>query len=106
MFLRGFVKLKKFQKSEKNAEVGGWVKLQLGFLFFLNMVFFCVVFLVVHVSQKLKKIDRRVGGCSLDNLDKTPKASAYEPYGEGLSRGVRRVLRHFQNLMIFLTAAL
>ena len=28
--LRGFVKLKKFQKSEKNSEVGGWVKPQIG----------------------------------------------------------------------------
>ena len=29
--VRGFVKLKKFPKSEKNSEVGGWVKPQLGF---------------------------------------------------------------------------
>ena len=30
--LRGFAKLQKFQKSEKNSEVGGWIKPQLGFL--------------------------------------------------------------------------
>ena len=34
VMLRGFVKLKKFKKSEKNSEVGGWVKPQLGFQFF------------------------------------------------------------------------
>ena len=28
--LRGFVKLKKIHKSEKNSEVGGWVRPQLG----------------------------------------------------------------------------
>ena len=47
----GFVKLKKVQKSEKNSEVGGWVKPQLRFFFF-NIVFFCVVFVVEHVSKK------------------------------------------------------
>ena len=31
VLLRGFVKLKKFQKSKENSEVGGWVKPQLGF---------------------------------------------------------------------------
>ena len=54
---RGFVKLK---KSEKNSEVGGYVKLQLEFLFFLKYCVFCVVFFVVHVSKK--KLNRRVGG--------------------------------------------
>ena len=29
--LRGFVKLKNSKKTEKNSEVGGWVKPQLGF---------------------------------------------------------------------------
>ena len=62
--LRGFVKLKQFQKSEKNSEVGGWVKPQLGFIG--NIVFFCVVFVVVHVSRK-KKLDRRVGVWGMDN---------------------------------------
>ena len=38
--LRGFVKFKKIKKSEKNSEVGGWVKSQLGFFFFRNCVFF------------------------------------------------------------------
>ena len=32
--LRDFVELKQIQKSEKNSEVGGWVKSQLGFVFF------------------------------------------------------------------------
>ena len=45
--VRNFVKLKKIRKSEKNTEVGGWVKPQLGF-------FFCVVFFVVHVLKKKK----------------------------------------------------
>ena len=38
--LRGFVKLKKSQKSEKNSEVGGWVKSQLGFSLFLKFYLF------------------------------------------------------------------
>ena len=46
--LRGFVKIKKNQKSVKNSEVGGWVKLQLGFFFF-NFVFFVLFFAAVHV---------------------------------------------------------
>ena len=29
--LRGFVNLKKIKKTEKNSEVDGWVKPQLGF---------------------------------------------------------------------------
>ena len=57
--LRGFVKLKKFKKSEKNSEVGGWVKPQLGFEFFWGnsvfLVFFCVVFMFPIFSQKNKK---------------------------------------------------
>ena len=58
--LRGFVKLKKFQKSEKNSEMDGWVKPQLGLLFFGNIVFFCVVFFVVHVSNFFFSLDRWV----------------------------------------------
>ena len=61
---RGFVKLKKSQKSVKNSEVGGWVKPQLGFIG--NIVFFCVAFVVVHVSRK-KKLDSRVGVWGKDN---------------------------------------
>ena len=53
--IRGFVKLKKFQKSEKNPEVGGWVKPQLGFNFFLEMLcflcFLCVVFMFPRKKQ-------------------------------------------------------
>ena len=58
---QGFCQVKKIQKSEKNSEVGGWVKPQLGFFIFILCfcVFFCVVFLVVHVS---KQFDRGVGG--------------------------------------------
>ena len=42
--LRGFVKLEKIQKFEKNSEVGGWVKPQLGFVFFLKIpVFLCIM---------------------------------------------------------------
>ena len=37
---RGFVKLKKIQKSEKNSEVGRWVKPELGFGFFLLLYMF------------------------------------------------------------------
>ena len=57
--LRGFVKLKKFQKSEKKW-VGGWVDQAPTRTFFLEMVcFFVLFFFVVHVS---KKMDRRVVG--------------------------------------------
>ena len=45
----GFFQVKKIQKSEKNSEVSGRVKLQLGFYFFCgNFVFFrvfCAVFM-------------------------------------------------------------
>ena len=48
--LRGFVKLKKIQKSEKNSESDGWVNLQLRLFslfwkFCMFSVFLCVVFL-------------------------------------------------------------
>ena len=61
--LRGFVKLKKIKKSEKNSEVIGWVKPQLGFFFFWgNLVFFCVAFsLYMFPPKKIKKMDRGMG---------------------------------------------
>jgi len=31
MLIRGLEEIKKFQNSEKNSEVGGWVHSQLGF---------------------------------------------------------------------------
>ena len=37
------------------------------FFFFWKYCVFCVVFLAVHVSKKKKQLDRRVGGCGLDN---------------------------------------
>ena len=40
---------KKIKKSEKNSEVGGWVKPQFGFFFFGLVV---VVFFAVYVSKK------------------------------------------------------
>ena len=58
IWLRGFVKLKKFQKSEKNSKVSGWVKPQLGFFFFLEMLCFFVsfvLFLLFYIFQKKKK---------------------------------------------------
>ena len=65
--IRGFVKLKKIQKSEKNSEVGGWVKPQLGFLFFGGF-FFCVFFVLFSCSKCFKKkMDRGVGGFCLTN---------------------------------------
>ena len=68
---RGFVKLKKIQKSEKNSEVAGWVKPQLKFTFFLEIlrffVFFVLLFVIVHVSKKNEKMDKGVGGWGLDN---------------------------------------
>ena len=53
--LRGFVKLKKFQKSVKNTEVGRWVKPQLGFFFFLNFCVFFVFFVLFSCFKMLKK---------------------------------------------------
>ena len=45
--------LKQIPKSEKNSEMGGWVKPRLGFLFFFgNIVFFCVVSLVSLVLRE------------------------------------------------------
>ena len=45
LHFRGFVKLTKIQQSEKNSEVGGWVKTQLGFQFFLEILCFFVFFM-------------------------------------------------------------
>ena len=66
--LRGFFKLKKFQKSEKNSEVGGWVKPQLGiFFFFQNVVFcvFCGLFLLYMFPKKMKNL---IGGWIFGSL--------------------------------------
>ena len=35
--------------------------------FFFKYFIFCAVFFVVHVSKKIKKLDRRVGRYGLDN---------------------------------------
>ena len=43
--IRGFVKLKKIKKSDKNSKVGGWVKSQLGF-FFLEMLCFSWLYIL------------------------------------------------------------
>ena len=50
---KGFCQVRKIQKSEKNSEMGGSVKPQLGFVFFLEILcFLCCFFVVVHVSEK------------------------------------------------------
>ena len=51
--LTGFVKLKKISK------VGGWVKPQIGFVFFCGNVVFCVFLLLYMFSKKLKNL---IGG--------------------------------------------
>ena len=48
--LRDFVKLNKIKKSEKNAEVGGWVKHQLGFFFFGEILCFLCCFLLLYMG--------------------------------------------------------
>ena len=58
--LRGFVKLKKIQKSEKNSEVGGCIKPQLGLLFFWRCVFCDFFFLLLYMFPK--KIKNWIGG--------------------------------------------
>ena len=62
----------------------GWVKPQFGFLFLGgNFVFFVLFFSLYMLPKKIRKMDRRVGVCDLDNpsfsrildflkLDKTP----------------------------------
>ena len=42
-------KLKKIQNSEKNSEVSGWVKPQLGFFFFVEILCFLCVFLLFYM---------------------------------------------------------
>ena len=64
--LRGFVKLKKIQKSEKNSG-SGWVG-PTRILFFTGNVVLCAVFVVLHVSKKNSKMNMGVGGCGLANL--------------------------------------
>ena len=62
-FIRGFVKLEKFRKSEKKIG-SGWVgkaPTQISFFFFRNIYFFCVFIIVVHVSKK-NGIGGLVGG--------------------------------------------
>ena len=55
--LRGFVKLKKIQKSEKNSESDGWVKLQLRlFSLFWKFCMFFVFFVVVFLGFLEKKL--------------------------------------------------
>ena len=54
---KGFCQVKKIQKSEKNSEVGGWVKPQLGFFFFDFLCFLCCF----HVSNVKKKIKNWIG---------------------------------------------
>ena len=69
--LRGFVKLNKIKKSEKNSEVGGWVKPQLGLKCFFgnfeSFYVFCVVFMFPNVFKKNKIMESLVGGCGLTN---------------------------------------
>ena len=61
--LRGFVKLEKFKKSEKNLEVGRWVKTELGFFVLGNVMFLflCVVCYCCTCFQK-KRIEWWPGG--------------------------------------------
>ena len=55
--IKGFCQVKKIPKSEKNSEVGGWVKPQLAFFFLLEMVYFvCFLccFLLLYMFPKSK----------------------------------------------------
>ena len=45
----GFCQVKKIQKSEKNSELGGWVKPKLGFFLFCV---FCVCFTLSMFPNK------------------------------------------------------
>ena len=50
-----FCQVKKIQKSEKDLEVGGWVKPQLGFIvFFGNLVFLCCFLLMYMFKKKIE----------------------------------------------------
>ena len=56
--LKGFVKLKKIQKSEKNSEVGRWVKCQIKLEVFCAVCLYCAC-----LQKKLQKwIEEWVGG--------------------------------------------
>ena len=50
--IRGFVKSKKFQKSVKNSEVGGWVCFGPSRNFFWKFFWVFLFFFVVHVFKK------------------------------------------------------
>ena len=55
--LKGFCQVKKIQKSEKNSEVGGWFNPQLGLiLFFVEILCFCVFYVLFSCFQKKLKI--------------------------------------------------
>ena len=55
--LRGFVKLKNMQKSEKNSEVGGWVKPQVRFVFFWEILCFSVLLFCCTCLKKKKMVN-------------------------------------------------
>ena len=61
---KGSFQVKKNPIFEKNSYVGGWVKRQLGFVFFGGIfVFycvFCVVFMFSNVSKENTKLDKGV----------------------------------------------
>ena len=52
MCLKGFFQVKKIKKSEKNSEVGVWVKPKLGFVFFWQFGVFLCCYFAVHVPKK------------------------------------------------------
>ena len=63
---KGVCQVKKIQKSEKNSEAGGWVTPTRIFYFAIFRVF--VLFSCFQMFPKnQKKMDRRVGGCTLIN---------------------------------------
>ena len=64
---KGFCQVKTIPKIREKLG-SGWVEqAPTGIFFFLKYCVFCVIFIVVHVSKKNKKLDRRVGGWCLDN---------------------------------------
>ena len=67
VLVRGFIKLKKIKNSEKNLEVGGWVKPQLGFSFFGEILCFFFFFFFLHVSKTKLKRDMQVDRRGLTN---------------------------------------
>ena len=63
MLFKGFCQVKIIPKIREKYE-SGWVgqaPTRISFIFG-NIVFFCVVFFDVHVSKKIKIMDRLVGG--------------------------------------------